>query len=404
MMKERTAGEEAVHENQAEHIRELERQRDELDRAGRARDEFFAILSHELRNHIQTIGTNALLVKSRSRDVEVTRPADAIDRQVAKMSKLLTDLLDVVRATRKSDLVLEAVDIQRIVGAAVNGAKLAVDAHRRELTVEMPEDPLYVKADAERLQQAIGNLIQNAVKYSPQQGAIMVLVGEEDGKAAVSVRDQGHGIAPEDLSHLFTLDKQRTASKRSTSGGLGIGLHVAREVAEAHGGSIEARSPGLGQGSQFILRVPLTAERPSRAARDPEEIEARFGRALSILVVDDNRDAADSLAEVLQVYGHSAQVAYGGEEAMELAQRGGVQVALVDIGMPTVDGFEVARRISRSSRGGDIMLIAVTGWGAQADRARSKEAGFAYHLTKPIDYPTLLTLLATAARKSARPS
>jgi CheY-like chemotaxis protein len=392
------------HGSPEDRIRELERQREELDRAGRARDEFFAILSHELRNHIQTIGTNALLVKSRSRDVEVTRPAEAIDRQVTKMSKLLTDLLDVVRATRKSDLVLEPVDLQRIVSAAVSVTKVAVDAHRRELTVEMPDDPLYVKADAERLQQAIGNLVQNAVKYSPQQGAIMVLVGEDDGCATVSVRDQGNGIAAEDLPHLFTLDKQRTASKRSTSGGLGIGLHVAREVAEAHGGSIEARSPGAGKGSQFILRVPLTAERPSRATDDADEIETRFERSLSILVVDDNRDAADSLAEILQVYGHHVRVAYGGEEAMDLVRQGGIRVALVDIGMPTVDGFEVARRISNSPSGGDVMLIAVTGWGAQADRARSKAAGFAYHLTKPIDYPTLLTLLATAARNTARAS
>ena len=403
-MNEQFAGDDAVHETWEERARELERVRDELDRAGRARDEFFAILSHELRNHIQTIGTNALLVKSRSRDVEVTRPADAIERQVVKMSKLLTDLLEVVRATRKSDLILEPFEIQRVVGAAVSGAKLTVDAHRRELTVEMPDDPLYVRADAERLQQAVGNLIQNAVKFSPQQGAIMVLVGEEDGLATVSVRDQGNGIAPEDIPHLFTLDKQRTASKRSTSGGLGIGLHVAREVAEAHGGNIEARSPGLGKGSQFILRIPLTADRPSGAAQEPVEIETQFARALSILVVDDNTEAADSLAEVLQVYGHRVQVAYGGEEAMELVQQGSIQVALVDIGMPTVDGFEVARRISNSPRGGDIMLIAVTGWGAQADRARSKEAGFAYHLTKPIEYPALLTLLATAARNCERPS
>ena len=380
---------------------ELERLKEELERARRARDEFFAILSHELRNHIQTIGTNALLVKSRSKDVEVSRPAEAIERQVERMSKLLVDLEGVVRATRKTGLALQPVEFQRVVSAAVSAAKQAVDAHRRELTIYMPEEPLYVKADAQRLEQAIGHLIQNAVKYSPQQGAIAVLVGSDEGKATVSVRDQGQGIAAEELPQLFSLDIHRTAARRGTSGGLGIGLHVAKEVVEAHGGNVEARSAGLGRGSQFILRVPLTTEVPALASEE-DALQSSAAKPLSILVVDDNRDAADSLAEVLQVYGHKVQVAYGGEEAVALARAGGVQVALVDIGMPTVDGFEVARRIGSSPSGRDAMLVAVTGWGTQADRARSREAGFAYHLTKPIDYPTLVSLLATASRNAAR--
>jgi two-component system CheB/CheR fusion protein len=363
-------------------------------------DEFLSILSHELRNPVQAISTNAWLIKSRAAaDEKVARPAEAIERQVARLSKVLDDLLDMVRITRKTELRLDTVNVQKIVTAAVVATQDSVDSHRRELTVEMTGDALSVNADSPRLEQAIRNLLHNAVKYSSQQGLILVTVKREGSNALISVKDEGAGIAREDLPHVFQLFAGGRAAKKHIEGGLGIGLHIARELVQAHGGTIEAHSAGLGKGSEFTIRLPLADGHASAAAL---EAEAADSEQLAILVVDDNQDAADSLAEVLLAQGHNARAAYGGEEAIRLATQKRFDVALVDIGMPTVDGLEVARRIADSPTGKGTLLVAVTGWGASADRDRSKAAGFAYHLTKPVDYDTLGALLATAARRQQR--
>jgi two-component system CheB/CheR fusion protein len=363
-------------------------------------DEFLSILSHELRNPVQAISTNAWLIKSRAAaDEKVARPAEAIERQVARLSKVLDDLLDMVRITRKTELRLDTVNVQKIVTAAVVATQDSVDSHRRELTVEMTGDALSVNADSPRLEQAIRNLLHNAVKYSSQQGLILVTVEREGSNALISVKDEGAGIAREDLPHVFQLFAGGRAAKKHIEGGLGIGLHIARELVQAHGGTIEAHSAGLGKGSEFTIRLPLADGHASAAAL---EAEAADSEQLAILVVDDNQDAADSLAEVLLAQGHNARAAYGGEEAIRLATQKRFDVALVDIGMPTVDGLEVARRIADSPTGRGTLLVAVTGWGASADRDRSKAAGFAYHLTKPVDYDTLGALLATAARRQQR--
>jgi CheY-like chemotaxis protein/anti-sigma regulatory factor (Ser/Thr protein kinase) len=367
----------------------VERRRPQLEL-----DELLAILSHALRTPVQAISTNAWLIRSRSADESLTRPAEAIERQVARLSQVMDDLLDVARVSRKTDLAFAPVNVQAVVSAAVVAAQGTAASHRRELTVEMAKDALPLHADAQRLTQAIGNLLDNAVKYSPQQGVIVVAVTREGDEAVISVKDQGIGIAAEDLSGVFERFTRRIASSKEVEG-YGLGLHMARELIEGHGGSIEAHSAGAGKGSEFVVRLPLAAEgRASAVAKD----DAPDAQRLAILVVDDSRDAADSLAEVLTAQGHDARAAYGGQEALELVARGGFDVALVDIGMPTVDGLEVARQISHSPQGAHTLLVAVTGWGAPADRERSKAAGFAYHLTKPIDYDTLGALLATAAR------
>jgi len=381
--------------------RTLEARIQELEKADKAKDHFLALLSHELRNHIHAIRTNVWLIKARNRDHEIARPSDAIDRQVVKLTRLVEDLLDVIRVTRKSALCFETLPLQQIVGAAVVATQDAADVHRRELSVELPEEPIYVAADAPRLQQAIGNLLNNAIKYSPQQGEITIRLTEDAGQAVLSVKDRGIGIAAEEIGPLFRLFGDGFPARKPGSEGLGIGLHVARELIEAHRGSIEAKSEGRGKGAEFIVRLPM-AEAPAevRAARAAADASPEPDASLSILVVDDNRDAADSLAQVLQAHGHRVTAAYGGEEALHVAEKGDVQVALVDIGMPTVDGFQVAERISRSPTGRDTLLVAVTGWGDKADRTRSKAAGFAYHLTKPVDFDTLDSLLATAARRT----
>ena len=374
---------------------------EELEKNDRAKDQFLALLSHEFRNHIHAIRTNVWLIKARNRDQEIARPSDAIDRQVLKLSRLVEDLLDSMRATNKSNLSFGSTMLQQVVQAAIEATKATLDAHRRELTVEMPDKPIYVNADAPRLQQVVSNLLSNAIKYSAQQDAVAVTLRREAGDVVLSVMDRGRGIAAEQLEGLFHAFDKGPQARPEGSEGLGIGLHVARELVEAHGGSVEARSAGLGKGSEFIVRLPTIEAPEEDLAPEPEST----GDGLSILVVDDNRDAADSLAEVLQAYGHRVKAAYGGEDAVQLAARGGVQVALVDIGMPTVDGFQVAQRISQSPAGRETLLVAVTGWGEKADRARSKEAGFAYHLTKPVDFDALASLLSTAARRAqaARP-
>lgn len=360
-------------------------------------EEFLGILSHELRNPVQAISTNAWLIKSRAADEKLVRPAEAIERQVARLSKVLDDLLDMVRVTRKTELELRAESVQKIVTAAVVATQGAVDSHRRELTVEMTGDPLPVMADAARLEQAVRNLLHNAVKYSSQQGLILVTVKRDGAQAVISVKDAGAGIAAEDLPNVFRFFASRRGERKHIEGGLGIGLHIAREIVEAHGGTIEAHSDGTGKGSEFTIRMPLAQAEVDAGASAGD---AANSEQLAILVVDDNQDAADSLAEVLLAQGHDARAAYGGHEAIQLATQRTFDVALVDIGMPTVDGLEVARQIARSPAGHNTLLVAVTGWGAGADRERSREAGFAYHLTKPVDYDTLGALLATAARRT----
>jgi signal transduction histidine kinase/ActR/RegA family two-component response regulator len=376
----------------------LERRIDELEKADKARQEFFAVLSHELRNPLQAIHTNAALIKSRTKDGELTRPAEAIDRQVTRLSKLLDDLLDVVKIAQREDLAFQTVALQQVVGTAVEATRRSFDTHRREVTVSMDEAPLYIRADAARLEQAIGHILANAVKFSGQQSEIAVRVFEHDGRATVAVRDQGMGITAGDIEQIFTRF-EAGAARRDVSGGLGLGLHIARQVAELHGGSVEARSDGPGKGAEFRLSLPLTEERPTKEA--PVRTIYNEACALRILVVDDNRDAADSLAMLLEMNGHTGMVAYDGASALEKAEKTRPHVALVDLGMPAMNGFEVAQRISTAPWGEDTVLVAITGWGAKSDRAKSKEAGFAYHLTKPVDYDTLASLLSTAARKPA---
>ena len=375
----------------------LEARIEELERNDRAKDRFLSLLSHELRNHLHAIRTNVWLIQARNRDVEIKRPTDAIDRQVVRISLVVEELMDSIRATNKSNLSFGTTHLQQVLQSALETTRSSMDAHRREISVNVPDKPIYVQADAPRLQQVVANLLSNAIKASSQQGEIVVEVRREAGDAVLAVRDQGRGIAPDDLRRIFDAFDEDGTHRRTPGEGLGIGLHVSRELVEAHGGTIEARSAGAGAGAEFVVRLPtIEAE---EEVHEPAATAVN-GNALNILVVDDNQDAADSLAQVLEAYGHHVTTAYGGEDAVRLGSQGGMQVALVDIGMPTVDGFQVAQRISNAPAARETLLVAVTGWGEKADRERSKEAGFAYHLTKPVDFDALASLLSTAARRA----
>ena len=360
--------------------------------------EFLTVLSHQLRNPLQAVSSNAWLLKSRATDEKILRPAEAIERQVSRLSKVLDDVLDMVRVTRNAALETAPVTLQQVVTAAVASTQESVDMHRREIQVHMPEHPITVNADAKRLAQAMGNLVHNAVKFSPQQGVIDIHVKRSGDTATVSVRDQGVGIDAEGLSRVFEPFAHGKSRSHHSEVELGIGLHIARQIVRAHGGGIEAHSAGLGKGSEFLVRLPVmhghATQPPSGNAADAEIDRLR------VLVVDDNHDAADSLAEVLAAYGHDSRKAYGGKEAIEMCASEQFDVALVDIGMPGIDGLEVARQMSRSPKCATTLLVALTGWGANEDRERSKQAGFAYHLTKPVDIDTLGALLATAARRT----
>jgi CheY-like chemotaxis protein/two-component sensor histidine kinase len=362
--------------------------------------EFLTVLSHQLRNPVQAISSNAWLLKSRANDEKVLRPAEAIERQVARLSKVLDDVLDMVRVTRNAELETANVSLQQVVTAAVATVEEATDLQRREIDVDMPEQAIIVHADARRLAQAIGNVLHNAVKFSPQQGRIDVRVKRSGDTATVSVKDQGLGISHEDLARVFEPFAHGKSRSHHSEIELGIGLHIARQLMRAHGGGIEAHSAGPGKGAEFLIRMPVATQAGVNSpARETDEEGAN---RLSVLVVDDNRDAADSLTEVLGVHGHDARAAYGGQEAIDIGTAKTFDVALVDIGMPNVDGLEVARQITRSRLGRHTLLVALTGWGANEDRERSKQAGFAYHLTKPVDIDTLGALLATATRRRSR--
>lgn len=360
--------------------------------------EFLTVLSHQLRNPVQAISSNAWLLKSRATDEKILRPAEAIERQVARLGKVLDDVLDMVRVTqRNAALETENVSLQQVVASAIASIQESMDAHRREIAVDMPEAPITVNADPRRLAQAIGNVLGNAVKFSPQQGSIEVRVTRIGDRATISVKDQGIGISPEDLPRVFEPFAHGKSRSHHSEVELGIGLHIARQLIRAHGGGIEAHSAGPGKGAEFLIRLPAASgASPGTHSRERDGDEAD---RLCVLIVDDNRDAADSLAEVLAAYGHDSRAAYGGQEAIDMATTKPYDVALVDIGMPNVDGHEVARQISKSPVGRDTLLVALTGWGANEDRERSKQAGFAYHLTKPVDIDTLGALLATAARR-----
>lgn len=379
---------------------ELRRYREDREKADKTKDEFLGILSHELRNPIHAIQTNAFLIRTRTRDVEVTRPTQAIERQVDRLTTLVDDLLDVVRVSQKTHLTFETVSLQQVVVGAIEHVQKGTDAHRRELAVNLAAEPLFVRADRARLEQAVGNLVHNAIKYSSQQGAVSISVRREGDRALVSVKDRGIGITGEEMPHLFELFTRGSSARKHAQNGLGIGLHIARELVLSHGGTLEARSEGAGMGAEFIIRMPVTSERPLEPPQQETAPATGPEKRLSILVIDDNQDAADSLHDVLEMHGHDVLAAYDGESAIALVRDKAPQVALVDIGMPHVDGYEVARRVN-AMPGAKPILVAVTGWGSNADKQLAKEAGFAYHLTKPLDYDSLAALLATVARKSA---
>jgi PAS domain S-box-containing protein len=375
-------------------VHERKQMEEALRDADRRKDEFLATLAHELRNPLAPIRQAASIARSENAtDAQKRWSSNVIERQVQHMSLLLDDLLDVSRITHGTlQLRRQQTDLQSVVGAAVETARPLIDERQHRLVVDVPAN-LQVYGDPLRLAQVLSNLLTNAAKYTNPRGDIRVTADEVGGELVMSVEDSGIGIASEDLTKVFGMFAQVRSAQEHAAGGLGIGLALARGIIDLHGGRIEAASGGPGKGSRFTVHLPgasraSIAEPKSRAALNGNAAHKR------ILLADDNRDAAESLAIILRLEGHEVEVAHDGTAALESFAQQRPDVALLDIGMPKVNGYEVAKEIRARPEGRGVLLIAITGWAQDSDRARSRDAGFDHHLTKPVEPETLIELLA----------
>ena len=376
---------------------ELRRSEESLKEADRRKDEFLATLAHELRNPLAPIRNAVQILRVQGTDDPALQwSREVIDRQVQQLTRLVDDLLDVSRITRgKIELRKERVELAAVLERALETSRPAVEAAHHRLTVTFPEGPLWVPADLTRMAQVLSNLINNAAKYTRPGGHIQVSASADGAQASVEVRDDGIGIEPEMLSRIFDLFAQVDTSLERAQGGLGIGLTIARSLVEMHDGKLEAASEGLGRGSAFTVRLPLA---PEQAGAAPEADRALVaGTSLRVLIVDDNADSADSLALWLRLKGHEARTAYDGPQALAAALEQRPDLVLLDIGMPGMSGYEVARRLRAHPDTRRTLLVAMTGWGQEDDRRRSREAGFDQHLVKPLEPRALEGLLARLA-------
>lgn len=363
--------------------------------ADRRKDEFIATLAHELRNPLAPIRQAALISKApAATEAQKRWSHDVIDRQVQYMSLLLDDLLDISRVTRGTLVLrLQTTELAAAVDVAIETARPIIDAKRHVLSLDLPHEPVRFSADPLRVAQILSNLLTNAAKYTSQEGQIRLSGSCETGQLVIRVADTGVGISADNLPTIFRMFSQVHPTMDRSEGGLGIGLALAKGLVELHGGSIEAASAGLGCGSEFTVRLPLRLdpgppELSGAAATTPAKVTRR-----RVLVADDNRDSAETLAMLLRVDGHEVVIAHDGSAA--LAAFGGFapDVVLLDIGMPGTNGYEVAKIIRQSRSGAEIKLIAITGWGQESDKERAFAAGFDFHLTKPVDTGQLSALL-----------
>ena len=362
----------------------------ELREADRGKDEFLATLAHELRNPLAPIANSVEYLRlNPSSDPQRRKLSDVIKRQVDHMTRLVDDLLDISRITSdKLELRKESVVLVQIIETAVETARPQIDAHGHELSVRLPAEPIYLEADPVRLSQVFSNLLNNAAKFTPRGGYVELLAQGEGTEVEIAVRDNGIGIEAGDLDRIFESFAQLGHVPRGTRTGIGIGLALARRLVTMHGGTITAGSAGPGCGSEFTVRLPVAVTPRGTAAKASSE-KAATAAAIRcrILIADDNKDSVESLSVLLAASGCQVDTAYNGAEALECARNLRPDVALLDIDMPLLDGYEVARRIRE--QGGRMVLIALTGWSQQEDHHRSAEAGFDHHLAKPLDLAAL---------------
>jgi signal transduction histidine kinase/CheY-like chemotaxis protein len=377
----------------------------ELRDADRRKDEFLAILSHELRNPLAPIRSAVEILRLMSPPGrEITAARDIIDRQARQMTRIVDDLLDISRITRGTfELRKERVLLSAVIDSAVESSRPAIESGGHSLVLSVPEEPIWLDGDSTRLAQALLNLLNNAAKFTPVGGTISVsaalarLPGKNRfGDVVISVRDTGIGIAADMLHQIFDIFTQGDRTLERSHGGLGVGLTLVRTLVQMHGGTVVAQSDGLGHGSEFVVRLPLArargaGESETRGDQPAVSVEAPQRR---VLVVDDNRDHAESLRTLLEMWGHDVRVAHDGGIAVAEAVAFRPDVALIDIGMPGMSGYDVAKQIRLQAGLDDVVLIAQTGWGQEEHRQLSRAAGFDHHLVKPLSIESLQALIA----------
>ncbi len=368
-----------------------------LEESDRLKNEFLAMLAHELRNPLAPIRNAVQIMRLTDGNATVLASTSAMmERQVAQMVRLIDDLLDVSRISRgKIELRKERIDLASTIGHAVDACRSDMESSKHALTVSLPSVPVYSDGDPARLAQVVGNLLSNARKFTDKGGLIGLTLEQAGDEAVIRVWDNGIGVAASQLPRIFDMFLQIDSSLERSVSGLGIGLTLVRKLVEMHAGSVEAFSAGVGQGSEFVVRLPVAAP---ISAPPPEPIAPApiLAAGLRILVVDDNRDSANSLSLLLQLIGHETQEAHDGLEAVETAAAFRPDVILLDIGLPKLNGYEVCRRVREQPGGKAIVVIGLSGWGRDEDREMSKDAGFDAHMVKPVDFAALTKLLAQA--------
>jgi CheY-like chemotaxis protein len=362
--------------------------------ADQRKTEFLATLAHELRNPLAPLRTALSILTMKEHSAETARPHyEMMGRQINHMVRLIDDLMEVSRITRgKIELKLGIVPLNRVIDEAIELSRPAIDAGKHRLQQTFPEERWFVRGDSVRLTQVFSNLLNNAAKYTPPGGTIEVIAGRHADRVRIHVRDNGVGVPADMLQPMFEMFVQVPDAARTAQGGLGIGLTLVKSLVELHGGSVQARSDGPGRGTDITVELPLV--KPAELPSDPIAYEALQGPlAETVLVVDDNRDAADSLSVLLRAFGARTAVAYSGSAALELMKSLHASIAIVDIGMPGMDGCELAQRLRADPRNADLLLVALTGWGQPGDRLRIKSAGFDHHFLKPLDSDSLIGML-----------
>ena len=376
---------------------ELRRRIEELTAADRHKNEFLAMLGHELRNPLAPIRNSLAMLRAGVDDESRAHALEIAERQVQHLHRLVDDLLDVSRIMEgKIDVRMERLDVAAVVARAVETAQPLIEAGNHELVLTLPDEPVWVDGDLVRLAQVVANLLSNAAKYSDKEGPIFLEAAAERGHAVVRVRDHGMGIDAELLPRVFDFFVQGQRSLARSQGGLGIGLTLAKRLVEMHGGSLVAHSDGPGRGTEMTIHLPLAT--PIRdSQQDPERVEETTG-GRRVLVVDDNVDAADSTAALLELWGHQARAVYDGPAALQAVRELCPHVVLLDIGLPGMTGYEVARQLRQMTNCPIELLAAMTGYGQDEDRRRAAEAGFDIHLTKPLDPARLREIVETVGR------
>jgi signal transduction histidine kinase/CheY-like chemotaxis protein len=384
-------------------ISEIKQMEEALREADRRKDEFLATLAHELRNPLAPIRNSLQILKMPRVDAAMAQQTrEVMERQVQHLVRLVDDLLDVSRVMRgKIELRREAVELASVAARAVETAKPLIEVQNHQLNIALPEDSLSVDADPVRLAQVVGNLLTNAAKYTEANGQIWLSANREGDQAVLKVRDTGIGIASDLLPHVFELFVQADYASSKSQGGLGIGLTLVKNLVEMHNGTVEAHSAGLGKGAEFVVRLPLLAKNtdqplPSRTETDPTSRRATGHR---LLVVDDNQDAGNTLGMLLRLQGHEVRVVYSGETALDAVESFAPDVIFLDIGMPGMDGYEVARRLRKQPSNKRVILAALTGWGQPEDRRRTLELGFDHHLVKPPEPEAVQRIIAALPRR-----